>query len=154
MRFQKVGPAMEPCIQPLEVSLLDSPQRIALSPLGPEGSLHHAKEVHREIIGERLGLHRRLSNIIKGILRPALRHEAILRRLQLRHQVPLEAPTSILSTVLPSTGAGLWAGRGKYPSSRHLFAIARNTPRSRKIAAWHMSDVNPSMPGPFEDETP
>ncbi|GBP73387.1 hypothetical protein EVAR_21343_1 [Eumeta japonica] len=41
---------------------------------------------------------------------------------------------------------------GKYPSSRHLLAIARNNPRSRKMAAWHMSEVNPSMQGPFEVE--
>ncbi|GBP73888.1 hypothetical protein EVAR_82717_1 [Eumeta japonica] len=45
--------------------------------------------------------------------------------------------------------AATFQARGKYPSSRHLLAIARNNPRSRKIAAWHMSDVNPSMPGAF-----
>ncbi|GBP85736.1 hypothetical protein EVAR_62535_1 [Eumeta japonica] len=34
MRFQKVGPAIEPCIQPLEVSLLTALQRSAQSPPG------------------------------------------------------------------------------------------------------------------------
>ncbi|GBP98596.1 hypothetical protein EVAR_8396_1 [Eumeta japonica] len=81
------------------------------------------------------------------------------------HRVPLGHPINILSMVFPSTGAGLWASktleghshpcpasislmaaafqtRVKYSNSRHLFTIARNKPRSRKITAWHMSDVN------------
>ncbi|GBP98440.1 hypothetical protein EVAR_9234_1 [Eumeta japonica] len=40
---------------------------------------------------------------------------------------------------------------GKYPSCKHLFAMARNNPRSRKMAAWHISEVNPSIPGLFWD---
>ncbi|GBP92812.1 hypothetical protein EVAR_57324_1 [Eumeta japonica] len=82
--------------------------------------------------------------------------------------------TSILSTVFPLREKAygtvrLWTGvvvltwlryhlygrylpgPGKYPSCKHLFAMARNNPRSRKMAAWHISEVNPSIPGAFWD---
>ncbi|GBP48516.1 hypothetical protein EVAR_16185_1 [Eumeta japonica] len=77
--------------------------------------------------------------------------------------------TSILSTDFPITGEGLWDGKtldgvvvltwlryhlygrylpgpGKYPSCKHLFAMARNNPRSRKdgsLAYIRSEPVNP-----------
>ncbi|GBP91334.1 hypothetical protein EVAR_57751_1 [Eumeta japonica] len=86
--------------------------------------------------------------------------------------MPLDAPDEHPFTVFPLRGEGLWDGKtldgssrpylasvsplwslpsrpGKYPSCKHLFAMARNNPRSRKMAAWHISEVNPSIPGAF-----
>ncbi|GBP90776.1 hypothetical protein EVAR_102458_1 [Eumeta japonica] len=108
--------------------------------------------------------------IIKGVLRP-LRREAILRRLKFGIKCHWRRRPASFPLFCPAQGADLWDGKTSDGRSlltrlrdhldcRHLpgsgkvsqlkALIARNNPRSRKMAAWHMSEVNPSMPGPFE----
>ncbi|GBP57363.1 hypothetical protein EVAR_27393_1 [Eumeta japonica] len=69
MRFQKVGPAMESCIQPLEVLFLDSPPEYhTTTSRSRRNSPHHALEVHWAIIGEQVSFQGRLPRVVEGTL--------------------------------------------------------------------------------------
>ncbi|GBP75646.1 hypothetical protein EVAR_28858_1 [Eumeta japonica] len=69
------------------------------------------------------------------------------QRSRTRIQKCAQGKTSDGSSRLYTFMAVTFQARGKYPSRKHLFAMAKNNPRSCKMASWHMSEVNPSTPG-------
>ncbi|GBP98433.1 hypothetical protein EVAR_9227_1 [Eumeta japonica] len=97
----KVGPAIEPCIQPFEVILLDSPP------------------AYRTTTSRSLRSYR--------VLRPALWHETILPRLQLRHYMPLDAPDEHPFHGFPITGKAYGTEQSQVPQDGSL-AYIRSEP--------------------------
>ncbi|GBP00239.1 hypothetical protein EVAR_66468_1 [Eumeta japonica] len=120
----KVGPAIEPCIQPFEVILLDSPPAYRTT-------TSRSLRSYRESSVPRCGMKPYCRVCSFGIICHWMRQTSILSTVSHYGRSLWDGKTLDGSSrpYLASVSPGRYLpGPGKYPSCKHLFAMARNNP--------------------------